>query len=116
MYTDGTDYDDGNNQLSIYAQAGTLRAVYKTNHRWGSRNWTADYYASILGSSVSSIIYDITVCTSVGNLVNYCIREETTCSTTGYTNSATGSTQGIGSGAGYIEVSNGTYAVESSMN
>ena len=33
-----------------------------------------------------------------------------------YTNPVTGSNQGIGSGAGYIELSNGTYEVDPSLN
>ena len=33
-----------------------------------------------------------------------------------YTNPITASNQGIGSGAGYIELSNGTYEIDSSLN
>lgn len=40
---------------------------------------------------------------------NYLIRAEKTISKTGYINPETNDCYGIGSGAGYMEVSNGTY-------
>lgn len=98
--------------LTIYAQSGTLRAVYKGNYHWGYDDTTTYSYLKTLLGSTLAITGDLTSST----VDNYCIRATTTCSTTGYTNPATGSTQGIGSGAGYIEISNGTYTIDSSMD
>ena len=40
---------------------------------------------------------------------NYLVRPATTCELSGYKNPITNNTQGIGSGAGYIELDNGSY-------
>ena len=111
LYTDGTDYKDGLNQTPIYAQAGIITAKYTYN---------PDY-----GTSSSYMLFELVLSSN-----------ETSVSTSGYKNTrydnATSaeryvtknsvltnvdmSKQGIGSGAGYIEISNGTYTVDSSLN
>ena len=105
-YTDGTTYDNGKNQTPIFAQNGILREVYKGTN-------DSDLF-DLLGSSLV-ITEDLSDKTKYP-INNYLIRAEENCNTNGYTNPITLDVYGIGSGAGYIEVSNGTYIVDSGMN
>lgn len=121
-YTDnatGHEYNDGVNQLDIYGQNGVLRAVYKYDIYFNMREKRyISFFKELFGSTVSNSINSYIACSALKNIVhkNYLVRPETTCAKSGYTNSKTNSIYGIGSGAGYIELSNGTYTVDSSMN
>lgn len=116
-YTDGTDYNYGLNQTPIFAQNGILRAVYKLNSWWEEKeNYNAKYFKRILGNDMEMSVNNITEATSSSEVTNYLIRKEITESgsrtiKSGYINPTTNDCYGIGSGAGYIEVSNGTFNV-----
>ena len=116
-YTDGTDYEDGNNQLEIYAQGGTLRKIYKYNAFWNVKeNYNYNFFSKLLGDTFLITSEEFKTPTTAEELSNVLIRDETTCEKSGYENPITKSEYGIGSGAGYIELSNGIYNVKSSMN
>ena len=89
-YTDGIsghEYNNGINQIEIYAQNGIIHARYDISEcqRTSSTNYNLQY------------------------TVAQTYRDDLPKS--GYTNPITNNTQGVGSGAGYIETSNGTYTV-----
>lgn len=104
-YTDGLEGHETTNSLNqcpIYAQNGILKPVVK-NLGW----WVPSYntfYSDLFGKEIN---FSTTWGTGTNSLVT--IRNETTCNVTSYG-------QGIGSGAGYIELSNGTFTVDPSMN
>lgn len=130
------DYDKNGNQLSttcyvltkygtskqisplkIFAQSGILRNVYYSNLDWGNKPTTGyDYFYSIFGEQVEDSVKSISKPTQYSELKNCLIRAERNIDTTGYINPETKDCYGIGSGAGYMEVSNGTYTIDSSMN
>ena len=137
-YSNAYEYDKDGNQVKklsaitsngrtfipaiIYAQNGVLRNVYKNNNWWGVwEERSYEYFKSIIGDEqLDSGVKDIVANTSYADTVNYCIRPEiienleenpNLVIKSGYINPEDGSTQGVGSGAGYIEVSNGTYTV-----
>lgn len=117
-YTDGTNYNDGANQLEIYAQSGVLRKVYKGNYHWGETEMrTFSYWSNILGDQLL-LETDLVPATSNDTLHNVLIRDEINIDPLSYEkdgeNIFVG--QGIGSGAGYVEVSNGTYTVDSRLD
>lgn len=118
-YTDGTDYMNGNNQLEIYAQNGVLREIRKYDIWWNLKeNRYVSFFKEIMGTTVNSNIESFTAC-SASNYIeheNYLIREASNCSKSGYKNKKNNLYQGVGSGAGYIELSNGIYTVDVSMN
>lgn len=106
--------------LEIFAQNGIHRAVYKNNlwwdvmdtrkitffeELWGKNNLTAEAYATKIANQLTEMknvkvkdAYNTTPLKYTYNGKEYDV---------GY---------GIGSGAGYIELSNGTYTVAESMN
>ena len=133
------------NQCPIFAQSGILRKVYKLNCWWGVKeNYNYEYFSNLLGSAIAPGIETVTIATGVvEGKMNVLIRDEITESASqkiknGYQNPELASKsvsersitiqvdnstqtvdmlyQGIGSGAGYIEVSNGTYEVDESLN
>lgn len=108
-YTDGTAYNDGANQCPIYAQNGELLAIRVSLGWW--TNEKNEYYSKILGRTIN---YSKT--RDDGTKMIVYLRDKESCQKLSYTNSKNGSNQGIGSGAGYIELDNGTYKVESSLN
>ena len=131
-YTDGThnstDLEKSQNQCEIYAQSGNLRDVYKYNIGWtiDSRRKYA-YYEKILGDTINEEIIDEIELASVSNdtisldkkytvFKNLLIRKAQECDLSGYKDSSNNFLYGIGSGAGYIELSNGTYTIDSSLN
>jgi hypothetical protein len=103
--------------LKIFAQGGILRNVYYTNLDWGRKPTTGwDYFYSIFGDQLEESVRNMVRPTQYSEVENHLIRSERIISTTGYMNPETNDCYGIGSGAGYMEVSNGTYTVDSSMN
>ncbi|MBO5398396.1 MAG: hypothetical protein J6A36_05690 [Clostridia bacterium] len=103
--------------LKIFAQSGILRNVYYNNLDWGRKPTTGwDYFYEIFGNQLEESVKDIIRPTNYNEVENHLIRRERTIELTGYTNPETHDCYGIGSGAGYMEVSNGTYKVEASMN
>lgn len=76
------------------------------------------FFKEIFGSTVSNLIDTYTACSALRDVIhkNYLVRPETTCAKSGYINPSTNSIYGIGSGAGYIELSNGTYIIDGNMN
>ena len=116
-YTDETSYNEGKNQLEIFAQNGELREVYKYNSWWGKLDdYKYDYFTKLFGNSVNNAISSVSKATGIADIENVLVRESKTCELSGYTNPITSNTQGIGSGAGYIELDNGTYIIDSNLN
>ena len=114
-YTDGTSYNAGENQTPIYLQNGIVTAKYKHGN-----NTTWDKTSLSLTSSFSTI-------TKTGYINNSLATKIVTINDNLYYTKADGTkiyflknidmtNQGIGSGAGYLEVSNGTYKIDSSLN
>ena len=104
-------------EAKIYAQAGLLRDVYCITAKWGEKpNHNYAYFRSIFGDTCS-ITGDFTNPTAHDeNYKNVNVRQARNITPLSYINSITNNCQGIGSGAGYMEVSNGTYTVDASMN
>jgi len=124
-YTDDTEYNDGENQLEIFAQNGILRTVYKYDIAWNTaENRSANFFKNLLGSDVHANIDNYVIKENINlhyETSNLLIREEIVENNirkikSGYINPNTNSVYGIGSGAGYIELSNGTYQVDNNMN
>lgn len=110
-YTDGTNYNNGDNQLIIYAQSGILRNVYIQMLFFNTAyNRNYNYYSKYITSGL------LLTSSDVASGTNRLIRKESSCEKTNYINIANNSVQGVGSGAGYIEISNGTYTIDASMN
>lgn len=104
-YTDGTDYEDGKNQLEIFAQKGELRDVYKYNFWWDKKqNYNAEFFVSLFGNTVCDEINSIKQPTTKGELQNVLVRKQTTCDTLSYINPKTNSCQGIGSRSGLYRI------------
>lgn len=130
-------------QCPIFAQEGVLREVYKLNAWWGTKNnYNYQYFSNLLGNTIASGLNTIAIANNKSEINNIKIREEITESASlkiknGYQNPALINkslsersvsitvndetkiidmlTQGVGSGAGYIEISNGTYEVDNNM-
>ena len=111
LYTDGTSYEDGINQCPIYLQAGIVTAKYTYNSLYGGSNSYA-FFELILTKEKENIElngYKNEKYNNIDNSKRYITKNV-------LLNNVDMSTQGIGSGAGYIEISNGTYMVDNSMN
>ncbi len=116
-YTDSTEYNDGENQLEIYAQGGILRSVYKLNSWWNYKeNYNYEFFSGLFGTTIAENVDKVIMAETYNELELVCVRYEQSCEKSGYINPETGSEQGVGSGAGYIELSNGTYEVDPSLN
>lgn len=95
--------------VNIYAQEGKLLKIVKSLATW---YWVSDMnekWSEILGITVD-LSADTNQYISLGTL-----REEGSCSIL-KNDKGEAIGQGIGSGAGYIEISNGTYTVDASLN
>lgn len=117
LYTDGTDYNNGGNQSVFYAQAGISVAKYDYNNvetNGGVFNTTLiSELKSVTQSGYNNTIYE----SDINYKNNKNVNINTLLGITGNPLSEVDmSKQGVGSGAGYIEVSNGTYTVDQSMN
>lgn len=97
-------------ETKIYAQQGILREIKATNVTWGNKdNSNLDYFTLMLGDRVTTKCKNMTMAYYPEDIERFTVATQTTCDTTGYVNPTTGLSYGIGSGAGYIERSNGTY-------
>ena len=111
LYTDGTDYENGLNQCPIYLQAGIVTAKYNYNSEYGGPE-SYKLFELILISNQSITEksgYKNNKYDSIETSKKYVTKNSV------LTNIDM-SYQGVGSGAGYTEVSNGTYTSDSSMN
>ena len=70
----------------------------------------------MFGSTIGNNIDEVTKASNVSERKNILVRPETICTLTGYINPITNNSQGVGSGAGYIEISNGIYTLDPSLN
>lgn len=104
-------------EAKIYAQNGVLRPIYCITAKWNEKpKHNYEYFSGLFGS-LCAITGDYQNPTNHdANYANICVRNETSTPILSYINPITGNCQGIGSGAGYIELSNGTYTIDSSMN
>jgi hypothetical protein len=111
---DSEDENYYNTPLTIYAQNGVLRNIYKYNFRWNVETERSySFFYSLFGNTINTGVDTVTIATeSRDTVVNVLVRAEQIINKTNYINPNTGSEQGIGSGAGYIELSNGTYTVD----
>ncbi len=116
MKQDGTKFIE----TKIYAQNGILRPVYKNNSWWGVKeNYNYEYFLKLFKTDLVSDVKNIVICNGTLETRKYYLirdRKEDTNLKTSYINPLTGDCYGIGSGAGYIELSNGTYEVDSALN
>ena len=116
-YTDGTDYQKGINQCPIYIQNGIITAKYK----W---KFTGDNTKDISCNTTNTTMVQTSAQKTINKTgyVNKYYSEKSVDSNLTINPSISILTninmtnQGIGSGAGYIEVSNGTYKIDSSLN
>ena len=118
-YTDGTDYNEGENQLEIDCQNGKLRNIYKYDVFWNAKEYRyVEFFKQLFGTDVNSAIDSFTASPAKRsvNHSNYLVRTEKNIIKLTYQNSKSNKNFGIGSGAGYIELSNGEYIIDSSMN
>ena len=116
-YTDGTSYNNGINQCPIYLQRGIKNAIYV--YVYGGENRTEKIITPYIGLKCKSKYSDNNELSGYKNekILESDIGERNIIFRIGNENVTIDmSTQGVGSGAGYIEVSNGTYTVDASMN
>ena len=110
-YTDGTDYKNGENEAVIYYQNGiNIERGYTNRSIEGSLKDEEGSY---------SIFYQTnpkTTFAKTGYVNHYFDSRPKIITINEMLTNVDLSNQGIGSGAGYIELSNGTYTVDSSMN
>ena len=111
LYTDGTSYNNGLNQCPIYLQAGIVTAKYTYNINYGGSQSYLLFELQLKSASSTStksgyknMKYNDT------NVSNRYITKNTVLTNVDMLE------QGVGSGAGYIEVSNGTYIIDANMN
>ena len=104
--------------LKIFGQNGIHREVYKTNQWWGTNeapDRSTKYFEAIWGvGSLNSDAYSAERGLTSDQARNILVRDAYNTEPIKYV--LDGITQGIGSGAGYIELSNGTYEVDSKLN
>ena len=118
-YTDGTGYNDGLNQCPIYLQAGISPARYVVasygthdigpHKTYGLTNGITLSRTSALDKNKEKLSYVNPVYDNVKQTDKIITMNE-------LLKNVNMSNQGIGSGAGYIEVSNGTFIVDNNMN
>lgn len=110
-----------NNKIFVeaknYAQSGVLRAIYCATTHWNSKpNNNYDYFSKLFGKDCSITGDFIKPTDHDENYKNVCVRQEKIITPLNYINPRTQNNQGIGSGFGYIELSNGTYTVDATLN
>lgn len=91
---------NGDNQCTIYAQNGIYLKVAYPLYNWNSEK--NEYFSQILGKTINYIART-TACVSYSDLTTF--REYSAKGCEFYQ-------QGIGSGAGYLETSNGSYKID----
>ena len=110
-YTNGTSYNSGENECPIYLQNGIKLAKYSYIAR------TNQYYSATLNKTTNFEIID-----KLGYENEEMLGKSVTIDEDIYDLNTSGtkvyflkeidmSTQGVGSGAGYLEISNGTYTI-----
>lgn len=101
-YTDGTDYNNGKNECPIYCQAGIILGKYDI---------TSDCNISDMITRGEIQLVEAQKSTDKTGYVNSDpnVNENITLNTSEHEITFNLNTQGIGSGAGYIEVSNGIF-------
>ncbi len=117
-YTDGTSYSNGLNQCPIYVQCGIKPARYSNSGKYGAERTNFDHFElikSVNQGTASKLSYVNTLYSS--NNTYKSKKSLNVASALGIASNILGtvdlSKQGIGSGAGYIENTNGTYVVTS---
>ena len=101
----------------IFAQNGVLREVRYSNIGWTSlEDRGVKFFEERLGEQLSEEAKSMTDGTGPENVQNFILRKAMETEKSGYINAIDNSFYGIGSGAGYIEVSNGTYKIDPSLN
>ena len=108
LYTDGTDYENGLNQCPIYAQNGIITPKYNATYTGG--NSGKEYFLELIS--------DVTSVEKSGYMNKKYVENNNKRYITKnkYLDNVDMAYQGVGSGAGYVETSNGTYTIDSSMN
>lgn len=130
LYTNGTNYGDGINQAPIYLQAGCSPAraevteidnnvsgdakSYNYCNGWHLEIVSAEKKSGIAKSGYINSIYSENTNFKSKKIININTLLGITANT--LLNSTDMSNQGIGSGAGYVELSNGTYTIDESLN
>ena len=116
LYTDGTDYNNGINQCPFYSQAGIKIATYSYYDKSNSGRFSIkllENQSTIAVTNYENKLYLSEPIFSQNKTLNI----NTTLGITGNPLSNVDmSKQGIGSGAGYTEISNGTYTIDASLN
>lgn len=116
-YTDGesgheSPRQEGNesNQCPIYGQAGIFRDVYV--YDYGIASWDTELYTDMKNFAIKNFsAYSISSAKSSTSdtHTNLLVRSAYSESPLSYSNPTTNNAYGIGTGAGYVEVSNGTF-------
>lgn len=106
--------------LEIFGQNGIHRAVYKNNLWWNVMDTrTISFFESIWGvGKLTEEAYSTTIATSTDEMKNIIVKDYYETEPLKYTidDKTYNVGQGIGTGAGYIELSNGTYTIDNSLN
>ena len=101
----------------IFAQNGVLREVRYSNIGWTSlEDRGVEFFEERLGEQLSEEAKNMTDGTGPENVQNFILRASMNAEKSGYENKKDNSFYGVGSGAGYIEISNGKYEVDSKLN
>lgn len=101
----------------IFAQNGVLREVRYSNIGWTSlEDRGVKFFEERLGEQLSEEAKTMTDGTGPENVQNFILREAMETEKIGYINDIDDSFYGVGSGAGYIEISNGKYEVDPKLN
>lgn len=99
-YTDGTSYENGANQCQIYAQDGTYLKIAVPLYNWSNNK--NEIFTNVLGKTINYVA-STEACTSYDDFT--VLREYKAHGCPYYK-------QGIGSGAGFLETSNGSYKID----
>ena len=101
----------------IFAQNGVLREVRYSNIGWTSlEDRGVEFFEKMLGDQLSEEAKTMTDGTGPEDVQNFILRKAMETEKSGYENPLNASFYGVGSGAGYIEISNGKYEVDSKLN
>ena len=119
MYTDGTSYNNGENQAVIYLQSGKAKEIY-TTYKNGWYDWPRDTSYDVNVHTNKPYFKVVTVSDVVPTPSGYVntknVGKTKTFTDNMYLSTEDLSKQGIGSGAGYIELNNGKYTIKEDNN
>ena len=113
MITDGTSYSGVTGYMPDGTSTGVALSVIEKN------NGTKIIPLQIFGQAgISRAVYEANykTITKSADLENKVIKSEQVIAKSGYKHPDTESVFGVGSGAGYVETSNGTYVIDDSLN